>query len=40
MRRRAKKNRKQDLALKLIVMLTALLNLATALLKFIDKLTE
>lgn len=40
MRRRAKKNRKLELAVKLISMLTALLNLATALLKFIDKLTE
>lgn len=40
MRRKVKKNRKLELALKLISMLTALLNLATVLMKFIDKLTE
>lgn len=40
MRRKQKKNRKQDIVLKLIVLLTALLNLITALMKFIEKLTE
>lgn len=40
MRRKVKKNRKLELALKLISMLTALLNLATVLMKFIDKLLE
>lgn len=40
MRRKAKKNRKLDATLTLIVLLTALLNLATELLKFIDKLLE
>lgn len=40
MRRRAKKNRKQERELKIILLLTAILNLITALLKFIDKLTE
>lgn len=37
---RQKKNGKQDTALKLIVLLTALLNLARAVLDFIQRLLE
>lgn len=38
--RRQKKNRKQDLTIKLIILLTAILNLTTALMNFINRLTE
>lgn len=40
MRRRAKKNRKQDRELKIILLLTATTNLITALLNLINKLLE
>lgn len=40
MRRKQKKNRKQELALKLILLLTALTNLITALVNLINKLSE
>lgn len=40
MRRRQKKNRKQDIALKLIILLTAILNLITTLLNLISELNE
>lgn len=37
---RQKKNRKQDTAAKLIVLLTAITNLITALINLINKLSE
>lgn len=40
MRQRQKKNRKQDIALKLIILLTAILNLITTLLNLISELNE
>lgn len=40
MRRRRKKNRKQDMELKIIILLTAVTNLITALLNLINKLSE
>lgn len=40
MRLKQKKNRKQELALKLILLLTALTNLITALVNLINKLSE
>ena len=40
MRRKAKKNRKQDRELKIILLLTAVTNLITALLNLFNKLLE
>lgn len=40
MRRRANKNRKQDRELKIIILLTAITNLITALINLINKLSE
>lgn len=40
MRKRQKKNRKQDMELKIIILLTALVNLIAALVNLINKLTE
>ena len=40
MRRKAKKNRKQERELKIILLLTATTNLITALLNLINKLLE
>lgn len=37
---RQKKNRKQDLAIKLTILLTAITNLITALINLINKLSE
>lgn len=40
MRRKQKKNRKQDIATKQIILLTAIANLITALINLINKISD